>query len=104
MNDNTMTFRTGQGLELRGTLRRLTRSQVVFEAWGPEPVLRVWFYDRKLAQSEVDRGLVYRGLVAHRDLSTVARAASYLEMSYDIRNAQPDDNAFGLPSRLPAYL
>src|SRR5215472_18894635 len=41
MNDNMVTFRTGQGLELRGTLHRLTRNQVVFETYGPEPLLRM---------------------------------------------------------------
>ena len=41
MNDNMVTFRTRQGLELRGTLHRLTRNQVVFETYSPEPVLRM---------------------------------------------------------------
>jgi len=36
-----VTFRTSQGLELRGTLHRLTRNVVVFETYSPEPVLRV---------------------------------------------------------------
>src|SRR6476660_6886409 len=41
MSDNMVTFRTSQGLELRGTLHRLTRNVVVFETYSPEPVLRV---------------------------------------------------------------
>ena len=41
MSDNMVTFRTRQGLELRGTLHGLTRNQVAFETYGPEPVLRV---------------------------------------------------------------
>src|SRR3954464_9872107 len=41
MSDHMVTFRTRQGLELRGTLHGLTRNQVVFETYGPEPVLRV---------------------------------------------------------------
>ena len=41
MSDNMVTFRTCQGLELRGTLHGLTRNQVAFETYGPEPVLRV---------------------------------------------------------------
>ncbi len=41
MSDNMVTFRTRQGLELRGTLHRLTRNQVVFETYSPEPVLRM---------------------------------------------------------------
>lgn len=41
MSDNMVTFRTPQGLELRGTLHKLTRNRVVFETYGPEPVLRM---------------------------------------------------------------
>lgn len=58
--------------------------------------------DRNLTQSEIDGGLVYRGLIPHRDWDTLAFAASYLQMSHDIRNAQRDANAlasaFGMPS------
>lgn len=41
MNDAMVTFRTAQGLELRGTLLKLTRNLVIFETYGPEPVLRM---------------------------------------------------------------
>jgi len=35
-----VTFETSQGLELRGTMLRLTRHKAVFECYSPEPVLR----------------------------------------------------------------
>jgi extracellular factor (EF) 3-hydroxypalmitic acid methyl ester biosynthesis protein len=41
MNDSLLTFQTSEGLEMRGTLHRLTRNQVVFETYAPEPVLRL---------------------------------------------------------------
>jgi extracellular factor (EF) 3-hydroxypalmitic acid methyl ester biosynthesis protein len=41
MNDSLLTFKTSQGLELRGTLLRLARHQVVFEIYNPATVLRV---------------------------------------------------------------
>jgi extracellular factor (EF) 3-hydroxypalmitic acid methyl ester biosynthesis protein len=36
-----VTFETSQGLDLRGTLHRLTRHKAVFECYSPEPVLRL---------------------------------------------------------------
>jgi extracellular factor (EF) 3-hydroxypalmitic acid methyl ester biosynthesis protein len=36
-----VTFETSQGVELRGTLHRLTRHKAVFECYSPEPVLRL---------------------------------------------------------------
>lgn len=41
MNDALVTFRTAQGLEQRGTLLKLARNLVVFETYGPEPILRM---------------------------------------------------------------
>src|SRR5579859_2372635 len=41
MNDAMVTFSTAQGLELRGTLLKLSRNLVVFETYGPEPILRM---------------------------------------------------------------
>ena len=41
MFDEIVTFRANQGLELRGTLHKLTRNRVVFETYGPDPVLRM---------------------------------------------------------------
>ena len=48
--------------------------------------------DRNLAQFGVDGGLVYRGLIPRRDWDTLALAASYLEISDDIRHAQQHVN------------
>lgn len=44
--------------------------------------------DRNLTQFGVDGGLVYKGLFPSRDYDTLGLAASYLEMSSDIRSAQ----------------
>jgi porin len=44
--------------------------------------------DRNLAQFGVDGGLVYRGLIPSRDWDTIGVAASYLEISDDLRRAQ----------------
>jgi extracellular factor (EF) 3-hydroxypalmitic acid methyl ester biosynthesis protein len=41
MNDSLLTFQTSQGLEMRGTLHRVTRNQIVFETYSPEPLLRM---------------------------------------------------------------
>jgi extracellular factor (EF) 3-hydroxypalmitic acid methyl ester biosynthesis protein len=41
LEDGLVTFHTSQGLELRGTLHRLTRDQAVFETYSPEPQLRM---------------------------------------------------------------
>jgi porin len=49
--------------------------------------------DRNLAQFGVDGGLVYRGLIPHRDWDTLAFGASYLQLSDDLRRAQQDANA-----------
>jgi len=48
--------------------------------------------DRNLAQFGVDGGLVYKGLIPKRDWDSLAVAASYLEISDDIRRAQRDAN------------
>jgi porin len=49
--------------------------------------------DRNLTEFGVDGGLVYKGLIPGRDWDTLALAASYLEMSSDIRQAQREANA-----------
>ncbi len=49
--------------------------------------------DRNLAQFGVDGGLVYKGLIPKRDWDTLAVAASYLEISDDIRRGQRAGNA-----------
>lgn len=49
--------------------------------------------DRNLTQFGIDGGLVYKGLIPSRDWDSVGVAASYLEMSDDIRRAQRDINA-----------
>jgi porin len=49
--------------------------------------------DRNLAEFGVDGGLVYKGLIPHRDWDTLAVAGSYLEISDDLRRAQRDVNA-----------
>jgi porin len=49
--------------------------------------------NRNLAQLGVDGGLVYKGLIPGRDWDTLALAASYLEVSSDIRHAQEDINS-----------
>src|SRR4051812_28202322 len=36
-----VTFETSQGVEMRGTLHRLTRHKAIFECYSPEPVLRL---------------------------------------------------------------
>lgn len=60
--------------------------------------------DRNLAQFGVDGGLVYKGLIPSRDWDTFGVAASYLEISDDLRRAQRDINgtlaSFGVP---PAF-
>src|SRR2546421_55598 len=48
---------------------------------------------RKLAQLGVDGGLVYKGLIPGRDWDTLALAASYLEISDEVRRAQADINS-----------
>ena len=49
--------------------------------------------DRNLASFGVDGGLVYKGLIPKRDWDTIGLAASYLEISDDLRHAQRDINA-----------
>ncbi len=44
--------------------------------------------DRNLTQFEIDGGLVYKGLIPSRDYDSLGVAASYLEISDDIRRAQ----------------
>lgn len=48
--------------------------------------------DRNLAQFGVDGGLVYKGLIPKRDWDTLAVAASYMEISDDLRHAERDAN------------
>jgi porin len=60
--------------------------------------------DRNLAELEIDGGLVYKGLIPSRDYDTLGVAASYLEMSHDLRRAFRDANsAYGLDLPLPDY-
>jgi porin len=49
--------------------------------------------DRNLAWLGLDGGLVYKGLIPSRDWDTLGLAASYLEISDDLRRAQQDINA-----------
>jgi porin len=49
--------------------------------------------DRNLAQFGLDGGLVYKGLIPTRDWDTLGLAASYLEISDDVRRAQRDINS-----------
>ncbi len=49
--------------------------------------------DRNLTQFGVDGGVVYKGLIPGRDYDTLGLAASYLEISSDIRRAQRSANA-----------
>jgi porin len=44
--------------------------------------------DRNLTQFGIDGGLVYKGLIPGRDYDSLSFAASYLEMSDDIRQGQ----------------
>ena len=44
--------------------------------------------DRNLTEFGIDGGLVYRGLIPTRDYDSLAVAASYLQMSDDIREGQ----------------
>ena len=48
--------------------------------------------DRNLTQFGVDGGFVYKGLFPSRDYDTIGLAASYLQMSDDIRRAQRNAN------------
>ncbi len=48
--------------------------------------------DRNLAQFGIDGGVVYKGLIPTRDWDTFGLAASYLEISDDLRQAQHDIN------------
>ena len=41
----------------------------------------------------MDGGLVYKGLIPHRDWDTLALAGSYMEISDDVTRAQRDINA-----------
>ncbi len=52
--------------------------------------------DRNLAQFGIDGGLVYKGLIPKRDWDTLALAATYLQISDDIRRAQSDINSTAL--------
>lgn len=49
--------------------------------------------DRNLTQMSVDGGLVFKGLVPGRDYDTLSIAASYLEISDDIKAAQRTVNS-----------
>lgn len=58
--------------------------------------------DRNLTQFEIDGGFVYKGLIPGRDYDTIGVAASYLQVSDDIRGAVRDANAtYGLGLPLP---
>jgi porin len=63
--------------------------------------------DRNLTQFGIDGGLVYKGLIPGRDYDSIGIAASYLEISNDIRRAQRDANSaygeFGLNLPLADY-
>ena len=48
--------------------------------------------NRNLANFGIDGGLVYKGLVPSRDYDTLGLAASYLEISDEVRRAQRDIN------------
>jgi porin len=50
--------------------------------------------DRNLTQFGVDGGLAYKGLIPSRDWDSLALAASYLEMSDDIRSGQELINSY----------
>lgn len=50
--------------------------------------------DRNLTQFGLDGGLVYRGLIPGRDWDSIGIAASYLELSDDIADAQRTANTF----------
>ena len=50
--------------------------------------------DRNLAEYGIDGGLVYKGLIPHRDWDTLSLAGSYLRISDDIRNGQRGVNRF----------
>jgi porin len=50
--------------------------------------------DRNLAEYGIDGGVVYKGLLPHRDWDTLGLAASYLRISDDIRDAQHNVNLF----------
>jgi porin len=50
--------------------------------------------DRNLASFGIDGGLVYKGLIPTRDWDTLGFAASYMELSDDIADAQKFINSF----------
>lgn len=58
--------------------------------------------DRNIATFGADGGLVYKGLIPHRDWDTLGLAYSYLKMSDDIRNAQSGINELAVSSGAPA--
>ena len=76
----------------------LLAEQTLFRELGHEDPARqglVGFFrlagappDRNLTQFGVDGGLVYRGLIPTRDWDTIGIAASYLQISDDIREGQ----------------
>ena len=41
LKNSLITFQTSHGVELRGTLHKLASNQVVFETYGPEPLLQM---------------------------------------------------------------
>lgn len=49
--------------------------------------------DRNLAQLSIDGGILFKGLVPGRDYDTLGLAATYMEISSDIREAQRAVNA-----------
>lgn len=59
--------------------------------------------DRNLTQFGIDGGLAYKGLIPTRDWDSLGVAASYLQLSDDIRRAQRDVNAV-IPGAFPALV
>jgi porin len=57
--------------------------------------------DRNLTTFGIDGGLVYKGLIPGRDWDTLGLAATYLEISDDLRQAQRDLNALAQGAAQP---
>ena len=56
--------------------------------------------DRNLTEFGVDGGLVYKGLIPHRDWDSISLAGSWLKMSTDIRDGQDLVNTY-VPGTYP---
>lgn len=59
--------------------------------------------DRNLTEFEIDGGLVYKGLFPSRDWDSIGIAASYLQMSKELRRAQRDANTI-VPGAFPTLV